>query len=72
MMTFETEAVNDLLARVCAKAYDEGRRAALADEMTDEMTACPYHAEFLYQAWQQGYWEEGTVDSRAADAIVAA
>jgi hypothetical protein len=69
-MTFETEAVNDLLARVCAKAYDEGRKAALADEMSDEATICPYHADMLYKAWEQGYWAEGTVDSPRLGAIV--
>ena len=71
-MTFEPDAVEELLARVVAKAYDEGRKAALADEMTDEGTICPYHAELLYAAWHKGYWEEGTVDIRSADAIVTA
>lgn len=71
-MTFETDAVNDLLARVCAKAYDEGRKAALSDEMTDESTMCPYHADMLYKAWELGYWSEGVVDSTAIGAIVRA
>jgi hypothetical protein len=71
-MTFEPNAVAELLARVTAKAYDEGRKAALADEMCEERTICPYHAEALYRAWEQGYWEEGTVDAGYSGAIVRA
>jgi len=71
-MTFEPDAVRELLARVVAKARDEGRKAALADEMSDEGTICPYHADMLIAAWELGYWEEGTVDSTISDAIVTA
>lgn len=60
-MTFEREEVQSYIERALARAYDEGRSAALADEAYAMLTPCPYStAPLLAEAWEQGYWEEGT------------
>ena len=74
-MTFEPDAVASFLEELIRVVTDAGALAALSDSVTDELTPNPYSPQSqpsLYEAWEMGYWTEGTVDVRSSDAIVYA